>query len=487
MVSFLAGVRQPPIWFASDPSRVLKQAVGSSILGASKWAYGYFTERQRTQVKTEARKMAYDFFTNWEESSEVRKKAKATHDVLWRGVVRHRSKKILALPPSREECVQIAKELHLRSPTVEIKSDIPEPLENLTKAQELSNPIAKCSRLVPYERFKHTLQQSFTGTLEKILQSPRKERSYVVIGDYPLKSTNWVISHLLPIMKIHPPEAVLTPYEVRAYLRKHPEIKHVVFVDDAAYSGDQAASTLYQVESALSPAHSLHVCVPYRTRYAENRFANIGSNIVLSPGERMFSYREMSKLGFYKESDLPYSPDSRTGTWFAHKSADSVSTDQPSMKAAASGQEAVAPYKYDSYHWDPKRRQLERLHAESLEAPFSDVFLARSLRGSFLLSQSYLIRSKSDPSRTLIGSGTEVPFGGANGVSQFKLSESDIIMLQDGEGISSRFLYEDGRLKSLPLRFSSLEAQERRRNELMRKFFGHHHADELFVTVKPKW
>jgi len=205
----------------------------------------------------------------------------------------------------RQMASEVTQTLNLRSPTVMLSPYIREPIENLTKAANLE-PLEKMSKLVSYERFVSALRTSFSDTLATILQSPPEEQEYVILADESGKSTNWVASHVLDIMSKKQPQAIVTRGELAIYLLKNPYVKHIVMMDDGAYSGDQASGYIQQ-ELYGFDQNILHICIPFMTRYAKNAIygASSAEKIVFSESTVMFSYNDLARLGYYVQKEMP--------------------------------------------------------------------------------------------------------------------------------------------------------------------------------------
>jgi len=222
-------------------------------------------------------------------------------------ILRKSLRKIINQPPHlrRQMASEVVQALNPRSPTVKLSAYFREPIENLTKAKKLK-PVEKMSQLVSYERFVSALRTSFGETLDTILQSPPDEQSYVVLADESGKSTNWVASHVLDIMSVKPPQAIVTQKELNDYLRRNPTVKHVVMMDDGAYSGTQTSEYIETIKDDIDQ-NILHICIPFMTRYAKNKInaAATTGKIIFSESQVMFSYNDLAKLGFYVQKKMP--------------------------------------------------------------------------------------------------------------------------------------------------------------------------------------
>ena len=185
--------------------------------------------------------------------------------------------------------------------SITVRPYIREPLTNLRKQEGLEKAQEKFARLIPYERFISSLRTSFMSTLSGIISESTPPPSYVIIADDGDKSTNWVVSQTLDIMKTHPPQAIVPREALSKYLKEHPLVKHIIMMDDGSYSGSQVEEYLaemYNLKGVLT-----HVCIPYMTKIAKETILKMAkikrSPIEFAPHHSMLSYEEMSGLGYF--------------------------------------------------------------------------------------------------------------------------------------------------------------------------------------------
>ncbi|MFT4554220.1 MAG: hypothetical protein ACI9S8_002869 [Chlamydiales bacterium] len=99
-----------------------------------------------------------------------------------------------------------------------------------------------------------------------------------------------------------PPLNILTKDMLPKYLKDHPEIQHIVMLDDGAYSGEQACEYIDDIGDFIRD-RSFHVSIPYMTTYAyENILKTIKEQSAKAHfpiGQRMLSYNELLKFGYF--------------------------------------------------------------------------------------------------------------------------------------------------------------------------------------------
>ena len=208
------------------------------------------------------------------------------------------------MPLRLEMAKEVAAEINGRAvsgQSITVSPYIREPLTNLRKQEGLEKAEEKFARLIPYERFVSSLRTSFMSTLSGIISESTPPPSYVIIADDGDKSTNWVVSQTLDIMKTHPPQAIVPREALSKYLKEHPLVKHIIMMDDGSYSGSQVEDylgSLYSLRGVLT-----HVCIPYMTKVAKEVILKIAKMkrfpIEFSPHHIMLSYEEMSGLGYF--------------------------------------------------------------------------------------------------------------------------------------------------------------------------------------------
>lgn len=205
------------------------------------------------------------------------------------------------------EKIESQRERHHLSP---IPKTVREPLEDLTKhldwISDNSNPhlaaaqkaMTQAAKFGSYDKFKTALRSSFSDTLQSIYSSPPDQREYVIIADIEGKSANWAIAHLHDLMSAHPPKEIIYKDCLWDSLYQNPHIKHIVMVDDGAYSGEQASRYISHIHiKNLQPHHKFHVAIPYMTAYGKERiFKALQQNkcdYQIHDRQIMFSYHEL--------------------------------------------------------------------------------------------------------------------------------------------------------------------------------------------------
>lgn len=220
-------------------------------------------------------------------------------------------------------------------------------LENLkrigsTDKYNNSYVAVKFARLIPYERFVTTLRNTFIDTLENIMSSPNK--SYVILADDGEKSSNWVIAHLHDMMDLYPPVNIITIPELAKFLVDHKYVKHIVMVDDGAYSGSQASQYINALQPPLAADMTFHINIPYMTTFAKNtmQIALSSSNSIRKIPHKcqahfpktgqMLTYGELYELGYFgyikqKRPDIQQIVDIKPETLNDYVSTDSAFAD----------------------------------------------------------------------------------------------------------------------------------------------------------------
>lgn len=451
-----------------------------------------------------------------------------------------------------------------------IPKTVREPLEDLEKSttwtdssnrslEKAQIAITKAAKLGSYDKFKLNLRSSFSDTLQSISSSPEGQKDYVIIADSPGKSSNWAIGHLYDLMSIHPPTDIVPREQLEKFLLANPHVKHIVMVDDGAYSGSQASS--YISDLTLKTDCKFHITIPYMTSYGKKNITKALQNkrcqyemhdkqIMLSYAElvdklKIFSftgYVTVDNQGICGIKDMPnqnnlktineintrlnelrleaaknpaesrhekgdeqslyykildtmkfidnslkelgenenllnaalelikslfktmiseesetqrgrllaayvggrWLENSKTATWFSHKGADGLSTDNKEMQKIAGGAVPIEPYKINLTLEGNRAKQIDsiklKMGENTLEKTIIDrggnswlkdrVDFVHTNRGFFLLGNSY-VRETDTPHLILRIRDKEIKLGGKDGEYQYQLKEGDVFQLLD--------------------------------------------------------
>jgi hypothetical protein len=162
---------------------------------------------------------------------------------------------------------------------------------------------------------------------------PEDQRKFViVIPQNKIHSSNkWVTELALPFFKKSPEDVILSD-QFAEFKNRYPEVKRVVLLDDAAYSGKQLRNVL---SSLPRGDYQFHALVPYATFLGEGRIAKV--NVWMSEHERMFSVGDLCKMRVFTQEEAGLLKEATSGedqgdldcrslTYFDHKIADQLST-----------------------------------------------------------------------------------------------------------------------------------------------------------------
>lgn len=171
---------------------------------------------------------------------------------------------------------------------------------------------------VSFERFLFGLKKTVEKWNTYIMSRPSDQRDYVLLLDArDGKSSHWVTSFALPFLD-HPPTQVIT-WDKRQDINKR--IKHVVFIDDAIYSGNQMSACIRDfLRTKMCPEYQhflnaeCHLIAPFISETGLKRLSKREVNILYHEIIPDFSIEGLNISG-------------KTATYFAHKIAqDGIST-----------------------------------------------------------------------------------------------------------------------------------------------------------------
>ena len=109
-------------------------------------------------------------------------------------------------------------------------------------------------RYVSFKEFTEKLAQSTHQFNKKLSSFPSSEQKYLMLILRPelKKSDRWVASMAFPELTQWPEEILPDGSQALDYLRKHPEIRHIVIFDDASYSGSQVGKRVRVMDAGLA-------------------------------------------------------------------------------------------------------------------------------------------------------------------------------------------------------------------------------------------
>lgn len=191
-----------------------------------------------------------------------------------------------------------------------------------------------------HKKFMAQLRHVIEGLNTYLFSLPKAARDYAFVVPYErhVKSNHWVLGLALPFC-VKAPLAILYPHEVNLFHQDYPDLKHLVYLDDALYSGRQLANLASETKTNL---HRVRV-VPFYTQAGIRRFSSVFHHDIL--GEEMLTPQLLARVedklfqraaAWTNEDNekldelLPpgyWDPASeRAGTFFNHKVADDAST-----------------------------------------------------------------------------------------------------------------------------------------------------------------
>ncbi len=198
-----------------------------------------------------------------------------------------------------------------------------------------------------FPKFQHRLSLSIESFNEKLMCRPVEERKYILIVNQPLsqtsvnRSNSWATSLALRFLKFKPEAISSNRYEdLYECLEKYPNVKHLLTVDDACYSGSQLFNDINEILNpldynireyrSLPDGITLHIAVPFINLYALKELKKI-KKLSIERFEMMvpIKLRLKNDIKALVDKELigdKESSDRKTLTYFEHKIADYVST-----------------------------------------------------------------------------------------------------------------------------------------------------------------
>lgn len=153
-----------------------------------------------------------------------------------------------------------------------MSKDLPE----LISAQ---NPIISPEVIshVSFEAFKVKLNAIVDEFLQHLMSLPEGERGYVIVVDEREKSNRWALSLSLDKLALLPPIDVIYKEDM-ARVSRNPHVKHIVFLDDASYSGSQIKDGVDQCSMhflQMPQLKAVHILVPFLSSVAKKKILSV--------------------------------------------------------------------------------------------------------------------------------------------------------------------------------------------------------------------
>lgn len=169
---------------------------------------------------------------------------------------------------------------------------------------------------VSYEDF----NKMFMASLKSLNSSLKPEEAYVVVIE-PNKSNKWMAELAIRHLDVLPTDFVTTK-GINEALEKNPDIKRIVFFDDASYSGEQICRFVQEKGIASFAASEVQdfridVVIPFMTEVAAKKLAALDTGngeIVVSPHKMMRSMAEQIPEEHHTVIDQLYFPRTHAAT-----------------------------------------------------------------------------------------------------------------------------------------------------------------------------
>ena len=181
---------------------------------------------------------------------------------------------------------------------------------------------------IPFESFLSQLQKTVNDFHQKsngasyilLLGESRQDKLEKGCSD------QWIIGLALEHCGLREPEAILTHDSLKAWCASHPDITHILILDDASYSGTQKREVLTSLDS--DSKLSIYLGIPFITQYAENTLLEQRSNfkelIFLNCNYMPSTWDILNseERNYAKAAGIGYISPKQTITYFDHRFAD---------------------------------------------------------------------------------------------------------------------------------------------------------------------
>jgi hypothetical protein len=222
------------------------------------------------------------------------------------------------------------------------------------ECREVAKKVAQCFKRITYGEWINALQKVCYQFLEQISASPY---ALVMRSDAQNKSEPWVALHALRWLE---PQAIIPTEGVERFCQSHTQMT-LLYLDDAAYTGNSLADTL--LFGVISEGVNIYIGIPYCTRQAFDLLSLEG---IVIKGELLDTLEDLldEKSLDYLTYSGPYYPQTPAGgefclSYLQHKIPDEVSGWPDVLKkgrglrgcftglALVEGSEVPPPYKWN--------------------------------------------------------------------------------------------------------------------------------------------
>lgn len=242
---------------------------------------------------------------------------------------------------------------HYKKYSIQLDQPVPQEQKTIDKkalekwvtshTEDMQSAARSFSKLITHRSWFKTekrLHYCINGFNEAIMSYPATAREYVIVVPYNAhrKSNHFMTSIAMKYL-VDKPSNIIFFHEIDGFLQKNPKIQHLLFIDDASYSGRQLKEFLDKNRTQLTSGHIVtHLAIPFISSDVCMDIKRFYPNTIVHQHESMLSMRTLGNLGFFSQNEYrriadiaegkPYSNrvSKRTLYFFDHTIADDVST-----------------------------------------------------------------------------------------------------------------------------------------------------------------
>lgn len=194
--------------------------------------------------------------------------------------------------------------------------------------RQIAQKLADNLQYIPFENFLSQLRK----TIDDFHQKSNGAPYILLLGEsrpYKLKqgcSDQWIIGLALEHCGLREPVMILTHHTLNAWRINHPDITHVLMLDDASYSGHQKKDVLITLGEELTL--SFYIGIPFMTQTAERTLmvqqSHFKELIFLDHAYMPSTWDILTtkEQDYVKAANIAFISDRQTITYFDHRFAD---------------------------------------------------------------------------------------------------------------------------------------------------------------------
>lgn len=242
---------------------------------------------------------------------------------------------------------------HYKQYSIRLNQSVPQEQKTIDKkalekwvtshTENMQSAARSFSKLITHRSWLKTekrLHYCINGFNETIMSYPATAREFAIVVPYnACRKSNHFMTSIAMKYLVAKPSNIIFFREIDDFLQDNPTIQHLLFIDDASYSGRQVHEFLEKNRTQLTSGRIvIHLAIPFISSDVCININRFYPNVIVHQHEPMLPMKTLNNLGFFSHDEYqkieyigekkPYSNrvSKRTLYFFDHTIADDVST-----------------------------------------------------------------------------------------------------------------------------------------------------------------